>query len=92
MSFVHGSLTVVHYRVVSIVRRVIRSFVLNASLAKPLGESGRLQLTTDMTEFEFALNAFMMQGGSQNNRNSMKVDAIAEDYMALRALRYIRLL
>ncbi|KAG8987965.1 hypothetical protein FRB94_007800 [Tulasnella sp. JGI-2019a] len=72
--------------VVGIVRRVIRSFVLNASLAKPLGESGKLQLTSDMTEFEFALNAFMMQGGSQN-RNSMRSDAIAEDYMALRALR-----
>ncbi|KAG8858013.1 hypothetical protein FRB96_005504 [Tulasnella sp. 330] len=72
--------------VVGIVRKVIRSFVLNASLAKPLGESGKLQLTSDMTEFEFALNAFMMQSGTQN-RNSMRSDAIAEDYMALRALR-----
>lgn len=75
------------HRVVGIVRKVIRSFVLNASLAKPLGESGKLQLTTDMTEFEFALSAFMMQSGTQN-RNSMRSDAIAEDYIALRALRY----
>ncbi|KAG2043692.1 Golgi transport complex subunit 5-domain-containing protein [Suillus americanus] len=44
-------------RVLSIVKYVIRIFVLHASIAKPLGESGKLQLTTDMTELEFALGA-----------------------------------
>ncbi|KAF8441587.1 hypothetical protein L210DRAFT_3644853 [Boletus edulis BED1] len=37
----------------------IRIFVLHASLAKPFGESGKLQLTTDMAELEFSLNAFL---------------------------------
>lgn len=71
---------------VSIVRRTTRAFVLHASLAKPLGESGKLQLTTDMTEFEFALNAFMTPPGKQQQKGSMK-EVLAEDYMALRALR-----
>ncbi|KAG8921026.1 hypothetical protein FRC01_000475 [Tulasnella sp. 417] len=72
---------------VSIVKRDIRTFVLHASLAKPLSEGGKLQLTSDMTEFEFALNAFMTDpSASSKNRNAMK-EAIAEDYNALRALR-----
>ncbi|KAG8899762.1 hypothetical protein FRC00_000975 [Tulasnella sp. 408] len=72
---------------VSIVKRDIRTFVLHASLAKPLSEGGKLQLTSDMTEFEFALNAFMTDpSGGSKNRNAMK-EAIAEDYNALRALR-----
>ncbi|KAG8988666.1 hypothetical protein FRB90_002602, partial [Tulasnella sp. 427] len=72
---------------VSIVKRDIRTFVLHASLAKPLSESGKLQLTSDMTEFEFAINAFMTDpSGGSKNRNAMK-EAIADDYNALRALR-----
>ncbi|KAG8943050.1 hypothetical protein FRC04_003261 [Tulasnella sp. 424] len=72
---------------VSIVKRDIRTFVLHASLAKPLSEGGKLQLTSDMTEFEFALNAFMTDpSGGSKNRNAMR-DAIAEDHNALRALR-----
>ncbi|KAG8904488.1 hypothetical protein FRB99_001664 [Tulasnella sp. 403] len=71
--------------IVSIVRRTIRSFVLHASLAKPLGENGKLQLTTDMTEFEFALNAFMV-GDDRQQTNAMK-EAIADDYLALRGFR-----
>lgn len=53
------------------------------SIAKPLGESGKLQLTSDMTELEFALNAFMAEHG----QNAAKLDVIGDDYRALRALR-----
>ncbi|KAG8923057.1 hypothetical protein FRC02_011429 [Tulasnella sp. 418] len=68
--------------VVTTVKRVIRTFILHASIAKPLSETGKLQLTTDMTELEFALNAFMMEGG-----NKIKSDLIADDYRALRTFR-----
>ncbi|KAL4074200.1 Golgi transport complex subunit 5-domain-containing protein [Scleroderma citrinum] len=68
-----------------IVKYVIRIFVLHASIAKPLGESGKLQLTTDMTEFEFALNAFLadnLQGKRGGN-----LESIGEEYKTLRAMR-----
>ncbi|KAF8135797.1 hypothetical protein EV363DRAFT_1294575 [Boletus edulis] len=45
-----------------IVKYVIRMFVMHASIAKPLGECGKLQLTTDMAELEFSLNAFLADG------------------------------
>lgn len=64
---------------------VIKTFVLHASIAKPLGETGKLQLTSDMTELEFALSAFMTDK-SQNKRGA-NWDAVGDDYRALRAMR-----
>jgi len=74
-------------RVVSIVKFVIRTFVLHVSIARPLGEGGKLQLTSDMTELEFALNAFMAEN-SQSKRSS-DLETIGDDYRALRALRLV---
>ncbi|KAI0779742.1 Golgi transport complex subunit 5-domain-containing protein [Fomes fomentarius] len=74
--------------VVSLVRFAIKTFVLHASIAKPLGESGKLQLTTDMTEFEFALSAFMADKTQQNKRGA-DWDAVGPDYRALRAMRQL---
>ena len=63
--------------------------MLNASIAKPLGEGGKLQLTSDMTELEFALSAFMAEGGSQR---AVRLDVIGDDYRALRAMRCVALM
>lgn len=73
-------------RTAVIVKHVIRSFVLNASIAKPLGEGGKLQLTSDMTELEFTLSAFMAEVGSQS-KHGVKLDVIGDDYKTLRAIR-----
>jgi conserved oligomeric Golgi complex subunit 5 len=72
---------------VSIVKFVIRTFVLHVSIARPLGEGGKLQLTSDMTELEFALSAFMVEN-SQSKRSS-DLETIGDDYRALRALRLV---
>lgn len=64
---------------------MIRTFVLHVSIARPLGEGGKLQLTSDMTELEFALSAFMAEN-SQSKRSS-DLETIGDDYRALRALR-----
>ena len=64
----------------------MRTFVLHASIAKPLGEGGKLQLTSDMTELEFALSAFMADGGK--NKRASGFNAAGEEYRALRAMRY----
>ncbi|KIM91987.1 hypothetical protein PILCRDRAFT_809983 [Piloderma croceum F 1598] len=69
----------------SIVKFVIRTFVLHMSIAKPLGESGKLQLTSDMTELEFALSAFMVED-KQSKRGSI-LDGVGDNYRALRAMR-----
>jgi len=66
-----------------IVKNVLKTFVLHASIAKPLGESGMLQLTSDMTELEFALSAFITEGG----KRGVSLEVIGDDYRALRAMR-----
>ncbi|KAF9245062.1 Golgi transport complex subunit 5-domain-containing protein [Melanogaster broomeanus] len=69
----------------TIVKFVIRIFVLHASIAKPLGEGGKLQLTTDMAELEFSLNAFLADG-PQNKRGG-NLENLGEEYKILRAMR-----
>lgn len=64
---------------------VIKTFVLHASIVKPLGETGKLQLTSDMTELEFALSAFMSDK-AQTKRGGDWGGAL-EEYRCLRAMR-----
>lgn len=61
-------------------RYVMRIFVLHISIASPLGESGKLQMASDMTGLEFALNAFLID-------NSRGLESIGDEYRALRAMR-----
>ncbi|TFK44558.1 Golgi transport complex subunit 5-domain-containing protein [Crucibulum laeve] len=69
----------------SIVKFVIKTFLLHISIVKPLGESGKLQMTSDMTELEFALNAFM--AGNQQSKRGDNLEVVGEEYRALRAMR-----
>jgi len=71
--------------VMSIVKFVTRTFVRHMSIAKPLGESGKLQLTSDMTELEFALSAFMLE--DKQNKRGGNLESAGDDYRALRAMR-----
>jgi hypothetical protein len=71
------------------VRFVIRTFVLHISIAKPLGESGKLQLTRDMAELEFALSAFMVE--NLQGKRGGDLGSVGEDYRVLRAMRYVHL-
>lgn len=73
------------HRKVSIVKYTIKIFLLHISIANPLGESGKLQMTSDMTELEFALSAFLT-GGTQNKRGG-SLEGIGDEYRALRAMR-----
>lgn len=71
--------------VFSIVRFVIQTFVLHVSITRPLGESGKLQLTSDMTELEFGLSAFMVQ--DKQGKRGGNLESVGDDYRALRAMR-----
>lgn len=74
-------------RSASIVNYVIKTFLLHASIVKPLGERGKLQLTSDMTEVEFALNTFMVD--SPQSHKAGGLETVGSEYKALRAMRYV---
>lgn len=74
-------------RTTSIVKFVMRTFVLHISIASPLGESGKLQMASDMTGLEFALNAFTVDG-TQSKRGG-NLESIGDEYRALRAMRWV---
>jgi hypothetical protein len=71
--------------VTSIVKYVIRTFILHISIASPLGESGKLQMASDMTSLEFALNAFIAD--STQNKRGGHLELIGDEYRVLRAMR-----
>jgi hypothetical protein len=74
-------------RLMSIVTFVIRSFVLHVSITRPLGEGGKLQLTSDMMELEFALNAFLTD--NSQSKKGANLESVGDDYHALRAMRCV---
>jgi len=63
----------------------MKIFVLHISIAYPLGESGKLQIASDMTQLEFALNAFITD--SAQNRRGVGLESIGAEYRAIRAMR-----
>ncbi|KAG2015937.1 hypothetical protein CC2G_009155 [Coprinopsis cinerea AmutBmut pab1-1] len=70
--------------VTSIAKFTIRNFLLHISIAKPLSESGKLQMTSDMAELEFALNSFMAEKGQKRGDENLQT---IDEYRALRAMR-----
>jgi hypothetical protein len=61
---------------------------VHISIVRPLGEGGKLQLTTDMTELEFAMNAFVVDT-AHPQRAGGGLQALGDDYKMLRAMRYV---
>ena len=76
-------------RVLELSRYLIRTFLLHASIARPMGESGKLKLTGDMTELEMGLSSLLSTGQIQGGRGGTRVSDIGEAYLALRAFRYV---
>lgn len=74
-------------RIIEIIKHIIRSFLIHASITRPLGESGKLKLTSDMTELEFALGTFLTTFIGQGSRNATRLDKVGDEYIALRAFR-----
>eukprot|EP00579_Thalassiosira_antarctica_P029106 CAMPEP_0202026552 /NCGR_PEP_ID=MMETSP0905-20130828/59192_1 /ASSEMBLY_ACC=CAM_ASM_000554 /TAXON_ID=420261 /ORGANISM="Thalassiosira antarctica, Strain CCMP982" /LENGTH=526 /DNA_ID=CAMNT_0048589801 /DNA_START=1 /DNA_END=1581 /DNA_ORIENTATION=+ len=64
----------------------IYSFVSNAALLRPLGETSRLRLTQDLADFEMALEQLVFKGGT-----SLSLSQIAggKPYAELRAVRQL---
>ncbi|KAF8908809.1 Golgi transport complex subunit 5-domain-containing protein [Mucidula mucida] len=71
-------------RVMDLVKFVIKTFVLHVSIVKPLGETGKLQLTSDMTELEFGLSAFLVE--SPQEKRGGNLESTGADYKMLPGL------
>ncbi|SJK97285.1 uncharacterized protein ARMOST_00536 [Armillaria ostoyae] len=71
--------------IMSLVQYIIKTFVLHVSIVKPLGEAGKLQLTSDMTELEFALSAFLVE--SPQEKRGGNLESVGPEYKMLRAMR-----
>ena len=62
----------------------IYTFVSNASLIRPLGETARLHITQDLAEFELALEQLVLKGGSAMTLSQIEM---GKPYAELRAVR-----
>lgn len=80
-------------RVLELSRHLITVFLLHASIVRPLGESGKLKLTTDMTELEVSIQSLLATGqpigAKSSSSRSLKLAQIGDEYLALRSLRTI---
>lgn len=79
---------------IALSKHILHLFLFHASIARPMGESAKLKLTTDMTELEVGLASFLMTGsvsglrGERSERaGGAKLDNVGEEYHALRAFR-----
>ncbi|GAA5877371.1 hypothetical protein JCM8547_003010 [Rhodosporidiobolus lusitaniae] len=61
-------------------RFTVQTFLLHASLVHPLGESGKLKLTSDTTALEFAVSQYLAAHG-------MQLKGMGDQFKALRAFR-----
>ncbi|GAA5842073.1 hypothetical protein JCM11251_002004 [Rhodosporidiobolus azoricus] len=61
-------------------RFTVQTFLLHASLVHPLGESGKLKLTSDTTALEFAVSQYLSAHG-------MQLSGMGDQFKALRAFR-----
>ncbi|CAG8591609.1 15706_t:CDS:10, partial [Acaulospora colombiana] len=70
----------------------VRTEVLSKYNLGELGqdcESGKLQLTADMTQLEFALDSLMKAGVAQGSTpQNWSIDVLGADYRAIRGMRY----
>ena len=61
-------------------RFTVQTYVLHASIVKPLSESGKLKLTSDTTSLEFAISQFL-------SSHTLSLSSIGDQHKALRAFR-----
>ena len=74
-------------RILDLSRYLISTFLLHASIARPLGESGKLKLTGDMTELEMGIASLLSTGQIQGQRGGLKIERVGDEYLALRSFR-----
>ena len=76
-------------RLLVLSRHIIRTFLLHASIARPMGESGKLKLTGDMTELEMGIASLLSTGQVQGQRGGLRIEKVGDEYLALRSFRWV---
>lgn len=69
-------------RVTELCKFTFQRFVLHASIVHPLGEGGKLKLTTDCTTLEFAISQLL-------GDYKLNLASLDGEFRALRAFRYV---
>lgn len=91
--YIHGRSVSDPDRVLALARYLITVFLLHASIVRPLGESGKLKLTTDMTELEVSIQSLLATGqplgAKSSSSKTLKLSQIGDEYLALRSFRTI---
>lgn len=64
-------------RALDLARFTVQTFVLHASIIKPLGEAGKLKLTADTTALEFAISQHL-------SAHSLALSSMGDQFKALR--------
>ncbi|KAI8980400.1 Golgi transport complex subunit 5-domain-containing protein [Pilobolus umbonatus] len=59
---------------------ILHVFIFQASMIRPLSESGKLKLAGDMAELEFTISQFLSEYG-------VRLEEVGDEYKALRAFR-----
>ena len=67
------------YRLEAATIRILELYVRHVTLIRPLGEGGKMRVTTDMAQIELALAPFYQ-----------KLADLGPPYRQLRTLRYVR--
>ncbi|KAI8097718.1 Golgi transport complex subunit 5-domain-containing protein [Halteromyces radiatus] len=61
-------------------KHILKVFIFQASLVRPLNETGKLKLAGDMAEIEFTVSQIMSEYGA-------RIEDVGDEYKALRAFR-----
>ena len=72
--------------VLDIARHLLQVFLIHASIVSPLGEAGKLKLTADMAELEFATAQLGGAAGIESGRMS---GLVGDDWRSLRGFRQL---
>lgn len=72
--------------ILEIARHLLQVFLIHASIVAPLGEAGKLRLTADMAELEFAVSQL---GGVAGINPGQMPGLVGDDWRALRGFRQL---
>lgn len=63
-------------------KRILSFWLLHASFVRPLSETGKLKLISDMSQLEYSLNQLLIDNG-------LTLADLDEEYKALKSFRLV---
>jgi hypothetical protein len=69
-------------RIKGLGKRILSFWLLHASLVRPLSETGKLKLISDMSQLEYSLNQLLIDNG-------LTLADLDDEYKALKSFRLV---